>query len=116
VEAFPVVLYGSDYWSGLVGWMGRALAGRFIDAEDLEIFKVVNTPEDAVNAIRAGVKKHWWRPQDAELKKIENGNGKHRLPLEQISGNADAGEGTRYGRRPRRSAKTHVGRPKKPQQ
>src|SRR5687767_703778 len=39
VEPFPVVFYGTRYWSGLVDWMRDQLQGRFIDREDLDIFK-----------------------------------------------------------------------------
>src|SRR5215213_607722 len=41
VEAFPVVLYGSKFWGGLVDWIKADLVdGRFVDPEDVAIFKV----------------------------------------------------------------------------
>ncbi len=116
IEPFPVVLYGSRYWSGLVNWLKTTAADRFIDNEDLDIFRIVDTPEDAVKQIRTGVRKHWWRPEDEVLKKITNGNGKHRAPLSATSRTAGTGEGTRYGRRPVRSTKAHIPSPRKPQQ
>src|SRR3954447_10643039 len=67
-EAFPVLLYGSEYWGGLVDWMREHLVPRFIDPEDVDIFRVVDEPADAVRLIRRGIKSHWWRPLDAELK------------------------------------------------
>jgi uncharacterized protein (TIGR00730 family) len=40
VEPFPVVLFGSKYWGGLVEWIrGTLLKGRFIDPEDIDIFR-----------------------------------------------------------------------------
>src|SRR5881398_3882137 len=42
VEAFPIILYGSTFWSGLVDWMTETLQPRFIDPEDLNIFRVVD--------------------------------------------------------------------------
>src|ERR671913_74903 len=46
VEPFPIVLYGSDYWEGLVRWLRERLLPGFVDPEDIDIFKVVNTPKD----------------------------------------------------------------------
>lgn len=115
VDAFPVVLYGSKYWSGLVDWMREHLSQHFIDREDLDIFRIVDTPEEAAAQTLKGIRKHWWRPKDHELQKILS-NGKHKTPMERQSRNANTGEGTRYGRRPVRSTKTHVSSPRKPQQ
>ncbi len=45
----PVVLAGSDYWSGLLGWLGsELLAGGMISAEDLEIAAVADDPAGIV--------------------------------------------------------------------
>ncbi len=112
VEPFPVVLYGSAFWSGLAGWMNEQLRPGFLDAEDIDIFKIVDTPQEAVRAI----KKRWWKPVDAELRAVTS-DGKHAamLPLEGIAA-GDTGEGTRYGKRPKRPDKKHVESKKKPQQ
>lgn len=115
VHAFPVVFYGSHYWSGLVDWMGKSLPQHFIDREDLDIFRIVDSPEDAVAQTLKGMKKNWWSPRDEDLKKISDGNGKS-SPMERQSRNARTGEGTRYGRRPVRSTKAHASSPRKPQQ
>jgi uncharacterized protein (TIGR00730 family) len=116
VEAYPIVLFGSRYWSGLIDWIRATLAEHYIDKEDLNIFKITDSPEEAVRLVKAGVKKHWWRPEDDVLKKIINGNGSHKVPLQGGSRIAGTGEGTRYGRRPLRSGKEHIGSPRKPQQ
>ena len=118
VGVFPVVLYGSRYWSGLVDWMRHVIADKYIDGEDLDIFRIVDTPEEAVKQIRQGLKKRWWGPQDRELRKITNGNGnaKHNPPLAGSSRTAGTGEGTRYGRRPIHTGNSHVASPRKPQQ
>jgi len=113
IEALPVILFGSDYWGGLVQWINATLKPRFIDREDTDIFRIVDTPEEAMKVIRAGVKKHWWRPLDAAA----GGNGSHRResPLQSLS-SGNTGEGTRYGRRPRRTNKKHASSGQKPQQ
>lgn len=47
IRAFPVVLVGSEYWSGLVGWMkNTVLAAGNIDPEDVNLFHVVDEPEE----------------------------------------------------------------------
>ena len=40
MKPFPVILYGSSYWSGLVEWMKtQLLDSKRISADDLDIFK-----------------------------------------------------------------------------
>jgi uncharacterized protein (TIGR00730 family) len=49
---FPVVLMGRSYWGGLVDWMRRSLLGaKAIAPEDLELFDVVDTPDEAIAAL-----------------------------------------------------------------
>jgi uncharacterized protein (TIGR00730 family) len=117
VEAFPVIFYGSDYWGGLVEWMRKRLQPHFVDREDLDIFRVVDSPQEAVALVRKGVKSHWWRPLDDELDKAIGSNGAARTknPLEGPNA-AQTGEGTRYGKRPKRPDKKHVVAKKKPAQ
>jgi uncharacterized protein (TIGR00730 family) len=113
VEAFPVILYGSKFWSGLVDWMQEELREGFIDAEDLDIFKIVDDPAQAVRMI----KKRWWKPLDADLREVAKNGKPAQLPLESPSATAsDTGEGTRYGKRPKVTDKKHITSKKKPQQ
>jgi uncharacterized protein (TIGR00730 family) len=45
ITGFPVVLVGSDYWSGLVDWLReRMLAEGNISPDDLDMFTVVDEP------------------------------------------------------------------------
>ena len=45
ITEFPVVLVGSDYWSGLVDWVReRMLAEGNISPDDLDLFKVTDEP------------------------------------------------------------------------
>jgi len=51
IRRFPIVLYGTSYWQGLLDWVrAEMLANGCIAAEDLELFHLVDTPE-AVAAI-----------------------------------------------------------------
>ncbi|MBT3229207.1 MAG: TIGR00730 family Rossman fold protein [Candidatus Marinimicrobia bacterium] len=55
---FPILLVGSDYWSGLVDWLrDKAMAEGNINADDLELFRVVDTAEEAMDSITRFFKK-----------------------------------------------------------
>jgi uncharacterized protein (TIGR00730 family) len=52
IRHFPVVLMGSAYWGGLVGWLREtAAAERKIMPEDLDIFHVTDDPRAAVEIV-----------------------------------------------------------------
>ncbi len=50
VAKFPVVLIGKSYWSGLFEWVKKTMleSERNVSAEDLELFALVDTPDEAV--------------------------------------------------------------------
>ena len=53
ISPFPVILVGKEYWEGLIGWMKESLVkGGRIGSKDLEIFRVVDKPEEVVPAIK----------------------------------------------------------------
>ena len=117
VEPYPIVLYGSGYWSGLVEWIKAQLHPTFIDPEDADIFKVVDDPKEAVRLVTRGIKKPWWRPLDDEARKVTAAPDVARKarPIE-TAASADTGEGTRYGSRPRKTTKKHARPGAKPEQ
>lgn len=52
VGRFPIVLVGKKFWAGLVDWFKKTLVDeKMISEEDLNLFSVVDTPEDAVKVI-----------------------------------------------------------------
>jgi uncharacterized protein (TIGR00730 family) len=52
VTSFPVVLFGTAYWGGLVGWLRDAvLAHGAISSPDLELFTLTDDVEEAVAAV-----------------------------------------------------------------
>src|SRR5690242_15725207 len=52
VRDFPVVLFGSEYWEGLIAWLRESmLDGGKVSAGDLDLFKVTDSPEEAVQVI-----------------------------------------------------------------
>ena len=53
ISKFPVVLFGSEYWKGMLYWLGdTVLKNGNISKEDLNIFTVVDNPKEAVRAIK----------------------------------------------------------------
>jgi uncharacterized protein (TIGR00730 family) len=49
VSNMPVILYGTKYWAGLADWLHNTLLAQGkISPEDLEIFRIVDDPEEIV--------------------------------------------------------------------
>lgn len=49
VTNYPIVLMGTEYWSGLLEWMENALAANgYINAKDRELFLLTDDPEEAL--------------------------------------------------------------------
>lgn len=55
IAHFPVILVGSEYWNGLVDWIKQTMLEREhnINPQDLELFHVVDTADEAVKIINA---------------------------------------------------------------
>ena len=50
---FPIVLVGTEYWSGLIDWIKQTvLAEGYIAEKDLDLFRIVDTAEEAVAHIQ----------------------------------------------------------------
>jgi uncharacterized protein (TIGR00730 family) len=53
VSPFPVILIGKEYWRGLTGWLkNQVLMRKCISKSDFNIFKTVDTPEEALSLIK----------------------------------------------------------------
>lgn len=64
IGRFPIVLVGVDYWAGLIDWIKKVMLEqeRNISPEDLDLFVLVNTPEEAVQAIDDFYQKYMLKP------------------------------------------------------
>jgi uncharacterized protein (TIGR00730 family) len=64
IARFPVVLVGKSYWKGLVDWVKEQLLREnpFISEEDLNLFSIVETGEEAVRVINDFYNKYMFRP------------------------------------------------------
>ncbi len=52
LKPFPVILYGKEYWEGLINWLKDAVVNNgYIDKEDLEIFKLLDNIDEIVDYI-----------------------------------------------------------------
>src|SRR5258705_1081027 len=52
IGRFPIVLVGKKFWAGMIDWFKKVLfAEKMIHEEDLDIFTLVDTPEEAFSVI-----------------------------------------------------------------
>ncbi len=52
IGRFPIVMVGKKYWKGFIQWIKDTLVEeKMVSVEDLDLFSVVDTPEDAVRVI-----------------------------------------------------------------
>jgi uncharacterized protein (TIGR00730 family) len=53
IKCFPVILMGSEYWQGLVDWLKNTmLKNDKITPGDLDIFQVIDDPDEVVKHIK----------------------------------------------------------------
>ncbi|MDH5608401.1 MAG: TIGR00730 family Rossman fold protein, partial [Cyclobacteriaceae bacterium] len=64
IGLFPIVLVGKNYWGGLLSWIKDVVLAQehYINAKDLELIKVVDTAEEAVNEIEDFYSKYLLSP------------------------------------------------------
>ena len=53
IDKIPIILVGTDYWSGLVEWIKTILLEKFnnISPEDLDLFHLVDTEDEVIKVI-----------------------------------------------------------------
>ena len=53
IKGFPVILMGSEYWKGLLDWLRKTmLHDNKISPADLELFQIIDDPEEIVRHIQ----------------------------------------------------------------
>ena len=64
IAAFPIVLVGKDYWSGLMDWIKNVMLEKEqnISPEDLDLFTLVDTTNEAVEYIDNFYSKYLLKP------------------------------------------------------
>lgn len=53
IKPFPVILVGTDFWGGLDKWIRETLLERgLIAKEDLDLYRIVDSPDEVVKIIK----------------------------------------------------------------
>jgi uncharacterized protein (TIGR00730 family) len=68
MKNFPVILFGTSFWSGLVDWLeNRCLADGMISRKDMKLFTVTDSPEEVARI----VSQSWRRRQRESEQELE---------------------------------------------
>ncbi len=64
IGRFPIVMVGTEYWKGLIDWIKTVMLEKEINIskEDLDLFKLVDTADDAVDHINSFYNKYLLSP------------------------------------------------------
>lgn len=69
IRRFPLILYGSEYWNGMVEWISDVmLSNGTIEKEDIKLLQLVDDPKEAVSIIEESYKRQ--KRVDNERRKI----------------------------------------------
>ena len=56
IKPFPIVLFGTEFWRGLIDWFkDQLVANKFCDEDDLNLFMVTDDPKEVVSYIKKHV-------------------------------------------------------------
>ena len=59
VQDFPVILMGTEYWSGMIDWIrATLLADAAINPEDVDLLRLTDDPKEALRIIKAYERTH----------------------------------------------------------
>lgn len=64
IDPFPIVLMGKDFWGGLIDWIQQTMLEKekTVSPGDLFLFKLADSPEEAVQIIQDHYKGHDFSP------------------------------------------------------
>jgi len=64
IEKFPIILVGTEFWSGLMDWVKATLLDKFsnISPKDLDLIHLVDTEEEVVDILNAFYKEYGLSP------------------------------------------------------
>src|SRR5512139_813878 len=67
IAGIPIILVGSGFWAGLADWLKATLVAEgMISPEDMDLMRIIDTPEDVVEAIFSHYEKRGFMPSPAE--------------------------------------------------
>jgi len=71
MKNFPVILFGRDYWSGLIDWLReQSLSRGLLSKRDLDLFRVTDSPEEVCQIVLRS-----WRKREREKAREEEAFG-----------------------------------------
>lgn len=60
IHHFPVILFGTDYWKGLMDWIkGSLLATGKVKEEDIDLFQLTDDPKEVVRIVKEAYEKRY---------------------------------------------------------
>ena len=64
IGRFPIILVSKIYWQGLIDWIRSVMGDQYhnINPQDMDLFTVVDTPEEAVECINNFYSKYMLKP------------------------------------------------------
>ncbi|WP_452603268.1 LOG family protein [Pontimicrobium sp. MEBiC06410] len=64
IEKFPIILVGTEFWSGLMDWVKATLLDKFsnISPKDLDLIHLVDTEDEVVDILNAFYKEYGLSP------------------------------------------------------
>lgn len=67
----PIILVNTDFWKGLTDWFSDVLVKQgTISAEDMDLFSIVDTPRDVIDAIFAHYEDRGFEPSEEEKERL----------------------------------------------
>lgn len=67
----PIMLVGQDFWGGLIEWIKNTLLAQgMISPDDMDLFHVVETPDEVLQSIFDFYEKRTFNPSDSETEKL----------------------------------------------
>ena len=54
IERFPVILYGSEFWSGCIDWIKNTVSKKFnnVSTNEILLFEVVDTKDEIIDILK----------------------------------------------------------------
>ena len=64
IEKFPIILVGTDFWSGLMEWIKETMLDKFsnVSPGDIDLIHLVDTEEEVVNILDSFYKEYGLSP------------------------------------------------------
>ncbi len=83
IKDFPVILFGSEYWGGLLDWIRETMLSEGkVSPEDVDLLVVTDSPEVAVKAVKDCYNDRCWVSDDAGVVPTGAQSGARKSPAE----------------------------------